>query len=128
MCQFGGALGRRVQTNSKNAKLRSRVSKVNPAFISQKIGGLKYCRSLRRLYLYSNKIYKIENLEHLTNLDVLWLANNKISKIEVGCFESGTHGYMNNLVAENAVYLLESRHTCQLERAKLGQEPDLHHW
>jgi len=37
---------------------------------------------LKNLYLYSNKIKKIENLAHLTRLERLWLADNEIPRIE----------------------------------------------
>lgn len=50
--------------------------------IHKKLEGLKNCRNLKKLYLYSNQLNKIQNLEQL-NLDVLWLNDNKISIIEV---------------------------------------------
>ena len=48
----------------------------------KKIEGLKNCRNLKKLFLYSNRLTRIQNLEQL-NLDVLWLNDNKISEIEV---------------------------------------------
>uniref|UniRef100_A0A8D1N9W3 U2A'/phosphoprotein 32 family A C-terminal domain-containing protein n=1 Tax=Sus scrofa TaxID=9823 RepID=A0A8D1N9W3_PIG len=47
-----------------------------------KIGGLQECRNLEKLYLYYNKISKIENLEKLFRLEVLWLNHNAIKNIE----------------------------------------------
>ncbi|XP_070449226.1 leucine-rich repeat-containing protein 9 isoform X10 [Equus przewalskii] len=47
-----------------------------------KIGGLQECRNLEKLYLYYNKISKIENLEKLFRLEVLWLNHNTIKNIE----------------------------------------------
>ena len=40
-------------------------------------------KHLRKLYLYSNKIQKIENLDQLTELEILWLNHNEIVNIEV---------------------------------------------
>lgn len=37
---------------------------------------------MKKLFLYTNQITKIENLEQL-NLEILWLNDNKISQIEV---------------------------------------------
>ena len=37
---------------------------------------------MKKLFLYTNQITKIENLEQL-NLEILWLNENKISQIEV---------------------------------------------
>ena len=54
-----------------------------PSFFLQKIGGLQECRNLEKLYLYYNKISKIENLEKLFRLEVLWLNHNAIKNIEV---------------------------------------------
>ena len=34
------------------------------------IGGLEHCTRLRRLFLYSNRIARIEGLERLTALEV----------------------------------------------------------
>jgi Leucine-rich repeat (LRR) protein len=38
--------------------------------------------NLKRLYLVSNKISKIENLERLTQLEMLELGDNKIRRVE----------------------------------------------
>jgi Leucine-rich repeat (LRR) protein len=46
------------------------------------ISGLDKLPNLKRLYLVSNKISKIENLEQLTQLEMLELGDNKIRKIE----------------------------------------------
>lgn len=40
------------------------------------------CPNLVALYLYDNKIDKIENLELLTELNCLHLQNNRIRKLE----------------------------------------------
>ncbi|KAL0482407.1 hypothetical protein AKO1_013050 [Acrasis kona] len=48
-----------------------------------KIDNLQYCTSLRVLYLYDNRIYRIENLKSIgKNITHLYLQNNKISKME----------------------------------------------
>ena len=49
----------------------------------QRIEGLRHCRDLTELYLYSNQISQIEGLEGLTKLTKLWLNGNRISAIEV---------------------------------------------
>lgn len=53
-----------------------------PLFLKE-ISGLQTCIRLQKLYLYDNKISKIENLEKLENLKVLWLSNNCIALVEV---------------------------------------------
>ena len=40
-------------------------------------------KKLKKLFLYNNKIKKIENISHLEQLSVLWLNNNNIIAIEV---------------------------------------------
>eukprot|EP00898_Chlorokybus_atmophyticus_P004184 jgi/Chlat1/4767/Chrsp308S04732 len=39
-------------------------------------------QNLRRLFLYSNRIKRIENLNHLKSLEQLWLGNNQIEVLE----------------------------------------------
>ena len=62
--------------------------------VFQKIEVLEHLKSLKRLFLYDNKIKKIENLDHLTRLETLWLNINYIKEIEVcvytcmNCFQS----------------------------------------
>ena len=52
-------------------------------FVLQDITGLENCVLIEKLYLYENKISKIQNLQMLSNLQVLWLNNNCIRAIEV---------------------------------------------
>lgn len=47
------------------------------------MAGLDDAKQLRRLFLYSNAINKIEHLEHMTELQSLWLNNNRITVLEV---------------------------------------------
>ena len=49
----------------------------------QRIEGLRYCKDLTELYLYSNQISVIEGLEGLTKLTKLWLNGNRITTIQV---------------------------------------------
>ena len=49
----------------------------------QSMSGLEDAPQLRRLYLYSNSISKIEYVEHMTDLQSLWLNDNQITVIEV---------------------------------------------
>lgn len=52
------------------------------ALIENAMQGLDDCRKLRKLYLYSNRIRRIENLSHCSQLEILWLSDNQIVVLE----------------------------------------------
>jgi Leucine-rich repeat (LRR) protein len=43
---------------------------------------LEACSNLKRLYLYSNRIRRIQGLQACKQLEVLWLADNQIVVVE----------------------------------------------
>jgi Leucine-rich repeat (LRR) protein len=47
------------------------------------MSNLAELKNLRRLYLYSNVIAKIECLEHFKDLETLWINDNRISQLDV---------------------------------------------
>ena len=56
---------------------------INVCILFQSMDGLEQCLTLRKLYLYSNVIKKIQKISHMLELEVLWLNNNEITIIEV---------------------------------------------
>ena len=63
------------------------------ALLLQSIHGLEGNKKLNKLYLYRNKIKKIENLSHLPILRILNLSKNRIDSMQVNKNTANAQNY-----------------------------------